>query len=69
MSAVALSQKILKGTDEDRKAYLDYLKAGESEYPIDVLKKAGVDMTNKDSMQKAIDVARKALEDLRNAII
>lgn len=69
MSAVALSQKILKGTDEDRKAYLDYLKAGESEYPIDVLKKAGVDMTNKDSMQKAMDVARKALEDLRNAII
>ena len=69
MSAVALSQKILKGTDEDRKAYLDYLKAGESEYPIDVLKNAGVDMTNKDSMQKAMDVARKALEDLRNAII
>lgn len=69
MSAVALSQKILKGTDEDRKAYLDYLKAGESEYPIDVLKKAGVDMTNKDSMQKAMDVARKALEDLRDAII
>ena len=33
------------------------------------LKKAGVDMTNKDSMQKAMDVARKALEDLRNAII
>ncbi len=69
MSAVALSQKILKGTDEDRKSYLDYLKAGESEYPIDVLKKAGVDMTNKDAMQKAMDVARKALEDLTKAII
>ena len=69
MSAVALSQKILKGTDEDRKAYLNYLKAGESEYPIEVLKKAGVDMTNKDAMQKAMDVARKALEDLRKAIM
>ena len=69
MSAVALSQKILRGTDEDRKAYLDYLKAGESEYPIDVLKKAGVDMTNKDAMQKAMDVARDALEDLRRAIM
>ena len=69
MSAVALSQKILKGTDEDRKAYLDYLKAGESEYPIDVLKKAGVDMTNKDAMQKAMDIAREALEDLRKAIL
>ena len=69
MSAVALSQKILKGTDEDRQAYLNYLKAGESEYPIDVLKKAGVDMTNKDAMQKAMDVAREALKDLRNAIM
>ena len=69
MSAVALSQKILKGTDEDREAYLNYLKAGSSEYPIDVLKKAGVDMTTKAPMQEAMDVARKALEDLRNAIL
>lgn len=69
MSAVALSQKILKGTDEDREAYLNYLKAGESEYPIDVLKKAGVDMTSKDAMQKAMDVAREALRDLRKAIM
>ncbi len=69
MSAVALSQKILHGTDEDREAYLNYLKAGSSEYPIDVLKKAGVDMTNKDAMQKAMDVARDALKDLREAIL
>lgn len=69
MSAVALSQKILHGTDEDRKAYLDYLKAGESEYPLEVLKKAGVDMTGKDAMQKAMDVARDALKDLREAIL
>ena len=69
MSAVALSQKILNGSDEDRKAYINYLKAGESEYPIDVLKKAGVDMTNKDAMQKAMDVAREALEDLRKTIM
>lgn len=69
MSAVALSQNILHGTDEQRQAYLNFLKAGESEYPIEVLKKAGVDMTNKASMQKAMDVARKALKDLREAIL
>lgn len=69
MSAVALSQKILHGTDEDRAAYLNYLKAGESEYPLEVLKKAGVDMTGKDVMQKAMDVARDALKDLREAIL
>lgn len=69
MSAVALSQKILHGTDSDREAYLNYLKAGESEYPIEVLKKAGVDMTNKDAMNSAMDVARGALKDLREAIL
>lgn len=69
MSAVALSQKILHGTDEDRAAYLNYLKAGQSEYPLEVLKKAGVDMTGKDAMQKAMDVARDALKDLREAIL
>ena len=69
MSAVALSQKILHGTDADREAYLGFLKAGESEYPIEVLKKAGVDMTNKNAMESAMDVARKAMEDLREAIL
>ncbi|MCW6702251.1 oligoendopeptidase F [Anaerococcus sp. NML200537] len=69
MSAVALSQKILHGTDEDRTAYLNYLKAGESEYPLEVLKKAGVDMTNKEAMQAAMDVARDAMKDLREAIL
>ena len=69
MSAVALSQKILHGTDADREAYLGFLKAGESEYPIEVLKKAGVDMTNKEAMESAMDVARKAMKDLRGAIL
>lgn len=69
MSSVALSQKILHGTYTDREAYLGFLKAGESEYPIEVLKKAGVDMTNKEAMQSAMDVARKAMKDLREAIL
>lgn len=69
MSAVALSQKILHGTDADREAYLGFLKAGESEYPIEVLKKAGVDMTNKAAMESAMEVARKAMKDLRAAIL
>ena len=69
MSAVALSQKILHGTDADREAYLGFLKAGESEYPIEVLKKAGVDMTNKTAMESAMEVARKAMKDLREAIL
>lgn len=38
-------KKIVHGTEED-KAYLTYLKAGSSDYPLEVIKKTG-DMTNK----------------------
>lgn len=67
-SAVTLSEKILHGTDEDREKYLNFLKAGESKYPIEVLKDAGVDMTNKDAMQKAMDLAREKLKELRETL-
>lgn len=56
-SAVTLSEKILHGTEEDRQKYLNFLKAGESKYPLEVLKEAGVDMTKKDALQKSMDVA------------
>lgn len=67
-SAVTLSEKILHGTDEDREKYLNFLKAGESKYPLEVLKEAGVDMTKKDAMQKAMNVAREKLQELRKVL-
>lgn len=44
-AASAFAEKILAGKPADRDAYLAVLKAGGSEYPVDLLKKAGVDMT------------------------
>lgn len=67
-SAVTLSEKILHGNDEDRQKYLDFLKAGRSKYPIDVLKDAGVDMTNKEALQKAMNVAREKMKELREVL-
>jgi oligoendopeptidase F len=40
-----LSQKILSGDKKAIAAYMDFIKTGSSAYPIDILKKAGVDMT------------------------
>jgi len=40
-----LSQKIKREKEKAVKQYLDFLYAGSSDYPINVLKKAGVDMT------------------------
>lgn len=64
-SAVALSEKILHGTDQDRENYLGFLKAGESDYPLEVLKKAGVDMTGKKALEDAMAVCRKYLDELK----
>lgn len=40
------SDKILNGGPQDREAYLGVLKAGGSDYPVEVLKRAGLDMTS-----------------------
>ena len=67
-SAVSLSEKILHGDKKDLEKYLDFLKAGKSKYPIEVLKDAGVDMTKKDSLQKAMDACKEKLEELKKSL-
>lgn len=67
-SAVSLSEKILHGDDKDLEKYLNFLKAGKSKYPIEVLKDAGVDMTKKDSLQKAMDACKEKLEELKKSL-
>ncbi len=67
-SAVSLSEKILHGNKEDLEKYLNFLKAGKSKYPLEVLKEAGVDMTKKDSLQKAMDVCKEKLEELKKSL-
>lgn len=67
-SAVSLSEKILHGDKKDLEKYLNFLKAGKSKYPIEVLKDAGVDMTKKDSLQKAMDACKEKLEELKKAL-
>ena len=48
---------------------LDFLKAGSSDYPIEVLKKAGVDMTSNKPIEDACKVFEEKLTELRTIII
>lgn len=45
-AAYPLSQAILKGEKGAVDRYISFLKAGDSDYPVEVLKRAGVDMTS-----------------------
>ena len=53
-AALALSERVLNGGKKERTDYLGFLHAGSSDYPINILKKAGVDMTKPEPVAKAI---------------
>jgi oligoendopeptidase F len=58
-AAETLVEKIL---DEGPENYLDFLRTGSSEYPLDALKIAGVDMTEPDPVEEAIQRYRNHLD-------
>lgn len=53
-AAMALAEKVVQGGAEERKAYLSFLSAGSSRYPIDLLQMAGVDMRSPAPVQAAV---------------
>ena len=67
-AATSLSQQILKegGPAVDR--YLSFLSSGGSDYPLELLKKAGVDLSSPKPVQDALDVFGQILEELEQLI-
>ncbi|MEQ3473694.1 M3 family metallopeptidase, partial [Enterococcus cecorum] len=63
-AASALAKKILSKEENALENYLNYLKAGNSDYPIEVMKKAGVDMTKADYLKEAMQVFEQRLDEL-----
>ncbi|HLQ41142.1 MAG TPA: oligoendopeptidase F [Tetragenococcus sp.] len=63
-AASALSQKILNQGSASLEKYLNYLKSGDSDYPIEVMKKAGVDMTQAAYIKDAMKVFASRLDEL-----
>ncbi len=61
-AAIALSSRILKEGKPAVDDYLAFLSAGGSDYPIEVLKRAGVDMTTKEPVASALKVFSEVLD-------
>lgn len=53
-AALALADKVTTGGRKEQEAYLNYLKAGSSRFPIDTLQLAGVDMRSPAPVEAAI---------------
>ncbi|CAM2931845.1 oligoendopeptidase F [Dellaglioa algida] len=63
-AATTLSEGITSGKKDALDHYLTYLKAGSSDFPIDVMKKAGVDMTKSEYLDNAFSVFEIRLNEL-----
>ena len=67
-AATALSKQILEEGDDAVERYLGFLKAGSSDYPIEVLKKAGVDMTSAEPIEEACKVFEQRLAEMEHLL-
>ncbi|OAH59422.1 oligopeptidase PepB [Domibacillus aminovorans] len=68
-AAIALSSQILEDGEPAAERYInEFLKAGSSADPIDVLKSAGVDMTAADAIESACKVFEKSLEEMEKLL-
>ncbi|EGL83587.1 oligoendopeptidase F [Caldalkalibacillus thermarum TA2.A1] len=63
-AATALSQQILNEGKPAVDRYLSFLKSGGSDYPIELLKKAGVDMTSPEPVRQALRVFERTLTEM-----
>ena len=67
-AAITIASDILDGKEDIRDAYLSFLKSGGSDYPLEILKRVGVDMTTKTPVEKAIKMFEDKLEELQKLI-
>ena len=67
-AAIALSRRILREGEPAVKDYLDFLSGGCSKCPIDLLKGAGVDMTGPESVEAALELFGKLLDEMEELV-
>ena len=65
-AAITLSQKILN--ENGANDYINFLKGGSSQYSIDLLKGAGVDMTKSEAVEKAMVVFEGLLDEFEKLV-
>lgn len=67
-SATAIAEKILTEGKPAVDKYLEFLKSGGSNYPLELLKIAGVDLSTPQPIQDALNVFEKTLDELEELL-
>ncbi|MGI6438781.1 MAG: oligoendopeptidase F [Sphaerochaetaceae bacterium] len=68
-AAIALAEGVLQHKEGAKERYLSFLHSGGSHYPIDALKKAGVDMSSATPIEDAMDFFNELLDRYEQLIV
>jgi oligoendopeptidase F len=67
-SAVAIAQSILEGQEGALERYLTFLRAGGSDYPLNILRRAGVDLTTPEPVSAALAEFERLVDELEGLV-
>ncbi|TXS96523.1 oligoendopeptidase F [Parahaliea maris] len=68
VAANALARKILEEGEPARERFLEMLRSGNNDYPIELLRKAGVDMTSPEPIHAALAVFEQMVSELETTL-
>jgi oligoendopeptidase F len=67
-ASMALAEKVMSGDPNALSRYIEFLSAGGSDYPIELLKKAGVDMTTSEPLEKTVQSMNKVMDEIEKIL-
>ena len=67
-AATALANNVVHGSSDQKEAYLNFLKSGSSDYPVEIMKRAGVDMTKPDYLEEAFTTFAQRLTEFKTIV-
>lgn len=67
-AATAISKRILTEGEPARKDYIEFLKSGSSDYPVALLKIAGVDMSSPEPIRMAMETFKGLVDELEKLL-
>jgi len=67
-ASTALAEKIINGEEGSVGRYLNFLKAGGSDYPINLLKKAGVDMSSSEPFDLTMEAMNRTMDEIEEMV-
>lgn len=67
-ASISLAEKVMSGDKAALKSYLNFLSSGSSDYPVELLKKAGVDMNSSDPFEKTTASMNRVMDEIEKIL-